>query len=98
MAPDQNTSTSRIGCLAALALLFFFALEAVAVLAGVWLAVSVVQLLTGHAGTPSFGLFMIAFLPGLVIGYFIALPIDRLCRRLTGASAFDAFGSIGPFI
>lgn len=39
----------------------------------------------------TFGVFMIGFVGGLALGGLLMVPLDRLCKRLTGSSASDSF-------
>ena len=75
------------------ALLLFFVMLELAVLAvAVILTVGIAMTVTGSTpDTMGFGLFMISFVAGLMLGVAANWPVDRLCKHWTGASAANAF-------
>jgi hypothetical protein len=78
-------------------LLLFVALELIFLAMGVLICVAIVVAITGEPSSGmSFGQFVIGFLPGLALGYFLFQPLERLCKRWTGASAIHAFDWLPP--
>lgn len=73
-------------------LLGFIVLEFAMLIGGVLLGLGIVLAISGRTSDQlTFGLFMLGFLPGLAAGVLAFLPLERLCKRWTGASAVHAF-------
>lgn len=73
-------------------LLAFVIVELIFLAGGVLIGIAIVLAISGQSSEQlTFGLFMIGFLPGLALGALAFWPLERLCKRWTGASAVHAF-------
>ncbi|WP_144037090.1 hypothetical protein [Sphingomonas sp. TZW2008] len=73
-------------------LLGFVVVELIFLAGGVLAGIAIVLAISGQTSEQlTFGLFMTGFLPGLALGALAFWPLERLCKRWTGASAVHAF-------